>query len=66
MFHFLTDATGAAGMASPLLMLVIFFVIMYFMLIRPENKRKKEAEQMRSGVPRATRSSPSAASSAPW
>ena len=50
MFHFLTDATGTASMASPLLMLVIFFAIMYFMLIRPENKRKKEAEQMRSGV----------------
>ena len=64
MFHFLTDAagataeaagataeaTGTAGVLSPMLMLVIIFVIMYFMMIRPENKRKKEAEQMRSGV----------------
>lgn len=50
MFHFLTDATATAGMGSSLLILVFFFVIMYFMLIRPENKRKKEAEQMRSAV----------------
>lgn len=50
MFHFLTDATGTTSMISPLLMLVFFFAIMYFMMIRPENKRKKEAEQMRSGV----------------
>jgi preprotein translocase subunit YajC len=26
------------------------FGLMYFMLIRPENKRKKEAEQMRSNL----------------
>lgn len=50
MFHFLTDAATTTGMASSILMLVFFFVIMYFMLIRPENKRKKEAEQMRSGI----------------
>ncbi len=50
MYHFLTDAAATAGMASPLLMLVFFFAIMYFMLIRPENKRKKEAEQMRSTI----------------
>lgn len=51
MLNFLTstvDATG--GLTSTLLMMVIMFGIMYFMLIRPENKRKKEAEQMRSSV----------------
>ena len=31
-------------------MMVAMLAIMYFMLIRPENKRKKEAEQMRSAV----------------
>ena len=31
-------------------MMVLMFAIFYFMLIRPENKRKKEAEQMRSSV----------------
>jgi len=47
--NFLT-ATEATGMASPLLMMVLMLAIFYFMLIRPENKRKKEAEQMRSSV----------------
>ena len=42
-------ATGA-GMGSTLLMMVLMIDIFYFMLIRPENKRKKEAEQMRSTV----------------
>ena len=32
------------------IMLVVMFGVFYFMLIRPENKRKKEAEQMRSAV----------------
>lgn len=49
MYHFLTD-TGSAGMMSSLLMIVIMFAVMYFVLIRPENKRKKEAEQMRSAL----------------
>ena len=49
MLNFLTAAT-TGGMASPLIMMVLMFAIFYFMLIRPENKRKKEAEQMRSSV----------------
>ena len=49
MLNFLT-AAPEAGMASPLIMMVLMFAIFYFMLIRPENKRKKEAEQMRSTV----------------
>ncbi len=32
------------------IMLVAMLGIFYFMLIRPENKRKKEAEQMRSSM----------------
>ena len=48
---FLTDATVAAGgMGSTLIMLVLMLAVFYFMLIRPENKRKKEAEEMRSAV----------------
>ena len=47
--NFLT-ATGTAGMSSSLIMMVAMIAIFYFMLIRPENKRKKEAEQMRSTV----------------
>ena len=50
MLNFLTSTTGTASMASPLIMMVLMIAIFYFMLIRPENKRKKEAEQMRSAV----------------
>ena len=49
MLNFLTTTT-TGGMASPLIMMVAMLAIFYFMLIRPENKRKKEAEQMRSSV----------------
>ena len=49
MLNFLTT-TGTAGSMSPMIMLVAMFVIMYFIMIRPENKRKKEAEQMRSSL----------------
>ncbi|MBO5169666.1 MAG: preprotein translocase subunit YajC [Oscillospiraceae bacterium] len=37
-------------MSSMLITLVLMLAVFYFMLIRPENKRKKEAEQMRSSV----------------
>ena len=50
MFHFLTNAAGTVGMSSSIVMLVVMLAVFYFMLIRPENKRKKEAEQMRSSV----------------
>ena len=43
-------ATGTTGMSSMLITLVLMLAVFYFMLIRPENKRKKEAEQMRSSV----------------
>ena len=49
MFHFLTDA-AAGGMGGTMIMLVLMMALMYFMLIRPENKRKKEAEQMRASL----------------
>ena len=47
--NFLT-APAAGGMGSTMFMLVAMLAIMYFLMIRPENKRKKEAEQMRSAV----------------
>ena len=52
MLNFLTDTgvPAGAGMGSTIIMLVLMLAIFYFMLIRPENKRKKEAEQMRSSV----------------
>ena len=50
MLHFLTNATPSTGMGSMLIMLVLMVVLFYFMLIRPEIKRKKEAEQLRNSV----------------
>ena len=35
---------------STLLMLVVLFAIMYFLMIRPENKRKKKAQEMRDSL----------------
>lgn len=46
---FLTGTTSA-GMGSTVIMMVLMVAIFYFMLIRPENKRKKEAEQMRASL----------------
>ena len=52
MLNFLTAAEAAPGMgmSSTIIMLVVMLAVMYFMLIRPENKRKKEAEAMRSSL----------------
>ena len=50
MVNFLTATATTGGMASPLIMMALMFAVFYFMLIRPENKRKKEAEQMRGAV----------------
>lgn len=35
---------------SPMILLVVMFVFMYFAMIRPENKRKKQAEEMRNNL----------------
>ncbi len=35
---------------SPVVLLVVMFAFMYFAMIRPENKRKKQAEEMRSNL----------------
>ena len=48
MAHFLTSPAGG-GMTS-IIMIVAMIAVFYFMIIRPENKLKKEAEQMRSAV----------------
>ena len=52
MLYFLESATEAVqgGLMGMLPMLLIMVGVFYFMLIRPENKRKKEAEQLRSGI----------------
>lgn len=50
MLNFLTSSTGSQDMMPTIIMIVAVFAIMYFLMIRPENKRKKEAEEMRSAV----------------
>ena len=51
MLYFLeATADPAGGVMSSVFMLVLMLGIFYFMMIRPENKRKKEAEQMRNNL----------------
>ena len=54
MLHFLETTAPATStgmdMLTPLLMMGIIFVAMWLIMIRPENKRKKEAEAMRNAV----------------
>ena len=51
MLNFLTATTDAAGgMTAMIPMLLIMLGVFYFMMIRPENKRKKEAEAMRNAL----------------
>ncbi len=59
MFYFLADAAAGAGadaaavgggIGGMIIPLVLMLGVFYFMLIRPENKRKKEAEQQRSNL----------------
>ena len=35
---------------ASLIMIVVMFAIIYFLMIRPENKRKKQAEEMRNSL----------------
>ena len=52
MLYFLettADATTGGG-AYTIIMLVAMLAVFYFLMIRPENKRKKEAENMRNAM----------------
>jgi preprotein translocase subunit YajC len=50
MVQFLTGTGMGGDMGGTLLMIGGMIAIFYFLLIRPENKRKKEAEAMRSAL----------------
>ena len=41
---------GGVSIIPSLLMIVVMIAVFYFILIRPENKRKKQAEEMRSSL----------------
>ena len=45
-----TESASSAGWISMVVWLVILFAFMYFFMIRPENKRKKQAEEMRNSL----------------
>lgn len=45
-----TTQVGLMGMWPMLLMLAAVFAIFYFMMIRPEKKRKQEAEDLRNAL----------------
>ena len=52
MVLFLTsaDASAANGGGSMLVMMIVLIAVFYFFMIRPENKRKKEAQAMRDAI----------------
>ena len=50
MLHFLEQTAETGGMGGTLLLIGGMIAIFYFMMIRPENKRKKEAEQTRNSL----------------
>ncbi len=43
-------AQGSQSMLMSILPLVLLFVVMYFLLIRPQKKKQKEIEEMRSAL----------------
>ena len=47
---FLENTAAGGGLGSMLIMMVVLFGVMYFLMIRPENKRKKEAQAMRDSL----------------
>ena len=49
---FLTDANPLNSLMSPMtiVMLLGMLAVFYFFMIRPENKRKKEAEELRNSI----------------
>lgn len=53
MLYFLADADTTTSVWSslfPILLLVVMFVAMYFLTIRPQKKAEKEANEMRNNL----------------
>ncbi|HEX5596030.1 MAG TPA: preprotein translocase subunit YajC [Micromonosporaceae bacterium] len=49
MFYAAEAGGGASGL-MPILMIGLLFGVMYFMMIRPQQRRRREAEQMQSAL----------------
>ena len=45
-----TDGAAAGGGLSMIIMMVALIAVFYFFMIRPENKRKKKAQEMRDNL----------------
>ena len=43
----LQGGTGGTGMSGFLIMMVVLFAVMYFFMIRPQQKKQKEIQNMR-------------------
>ena len=50
MYILFADAAPTPSILPTLVMIGLMIVVFYFMLIRPENKRKKQAEELRSSL----------------
>jgi preprotein translocase subunit YajC len=58
LFILLQDAAPATGggsgmsgiLGSPIIMIVLLFAIMYFLMIRPQQKKQKEIQKMRESL----------------
>jgi preprotein translocase subunit YajC len=44
------QSSGGVGSFMPILMIVLLFGVMYFMMIRPQQKRRREAERLQSSI----------------
>ncbi|MER7417492.1 preprotein translocase subunit YajC [Micromonospora peucetia] len=44
------EGGGGVGGLTPILMIALLFGVMYFMMIRPQQKRRREAESMQSAL----------------
>ena len=49
LFYTATGAEGSAGLGI-FLPLILMLAMLYFLMIRPESKRKKQAEEMRNSL----------------
>jgi preprotein translocase subunit YajC len=47
---FYAQESGGASGFLPIAMIVLLFGVMYFMMIRPQQKRRREAEQMQRSI----------------
>lgn len=45
-----TGGSGTSGTIQFVLSIVVLFAVFYFFMIRPENKKKKKVEEMRSSL----------------